>query len=71
MFNLLKSEGNSEVFNKDNEISNLLKNHNIEESEKNNILNNVKNSHITNSDLVNDTNKINSQINRNSCAFNA
>jgi hypothetical protein len=68
---MLKAEGNSGVINKDNEINNMLKNHQINESEKNAMMNNVKNLHVNNSDLVNDTNKLDSQMNRKSCAYNS
>jgi hypothetical protein len=68
---MLKAEGNSGVINKDNEINNFLKNHQINESEKNAMMNNVKNLHVNNSDLVNDINKLDSQMNRKSCAYNS
>jgi len=68
---MLKAEGNSGVINKDNEINNFLKNHQINEPEKNAMMNNVKNLHVNNSDLVNDTNKLDSQMNRKSCAYNS
>lgn len=68
---MLKAEGNSGVINKDNEINNFLKNHQLSESEKNAMLNSVKNLHVNNSELVNDTNKLDSQINRTSCAYNS